>query len=119
MKREPFKKHLRSGAIAYVAGSYAYAVAFMLCTGVGFSPSQIALFAVSPIWLLLHVPLTVVCTLRGWHGSWNVDNTVSSISFAGAAMVAWFITRVLQNRNKTEPNEASEVTARKLAEPQR
>ncbi len=110
MKREPFKKHIRSGAVAYVTGSYAYAIAFMLCTGTGLSPSQIALLAVSPIWLLLHVPLTVVCTVRGWHGSWNIDNTVSSISFACAALVAWCVMRKIQNRNKTEPNTASHGT---------
>ena len=119
MKRHPLKKYVLSSAVAYVAGSYAYGVAFMLCTGTGFSPAQIALLAASPIWLLLHVPLTVVCTLRGWHGSWNADNTVSSISFAGAALVAWFVMRTFQNRNKNEPNQASEVTARKLAEPHR
>jgi len=103
MKQTPLKTRVRAGLIAYGAGSYAYGLAFMVCSGVGFSPSQIVLLAASPVWLLLHVPLTVVCTIQGLHGSWNTDNTVSSLSFAGAALFVWVATRTRRNRNRHAP----------------
>jgi len=91
---------------SYVVASYAYSGAFALSmrdpSSHPFGILQIALFAVSPIWFLLHICLVMLCTISGARGGWNAVNTVSSAAFVAAFCLTYCVARVLRAKIKMQ-----------------
>ena len=102
---------LAAVALAYAAGSYAYSFVFMLRIGAEWAPFQIVLLFLSPLWLLFHMPLVLLCSFGHGHGSWNADNTVSSIAFGCAFLAAYVGIEAYRKRYQIEQNQALHATS--------
>ena len=106
--KQIWKEQLLAIGAAYMAGSYAYSIEFMLRKPViHFDAFQIGLLAISPVWFALHMSLLLLCTLGGLHhGRWNEDNTASFIAFGGVFLIVYFLVRAFQRRRRQQPNHS-------------
>ena len=99
-----FKSKLSATIWSYIAGVYAYDVAFLCNQYSSLEPAQLILLLFSPITWPLHMGLVLLCTFSGGRGAWDQNNTISATVMAIVFVITYALIRIKQDRRANTPD---------------